>query len=65
MTERSGWEIICPDGVRRHYPYGNFGDAEFDASLYQDKPERCVGCPGGAHTVEPITFTLPAPPGIA
>ncbi len=24
----AGWEVICPDGLSRHYPYHNYGDAE-------------------------------------
>ena len=72
----SGWEIVCPDGRVRSYPYHNFGDAEFDAQLRTE--ERCQlwpepspialsqpPCPEGEHTVRPIVFTPPAPPGEA
>lgn len=62
---RPGYEIVCPDGVRRHLPYGNAGDAEFDAALYGESPVRCrhwdnardVGpCPGGKHQVVRVVF---------
>jgi hypothetical protein len=63
------FEIVCPDGHVRHFPYTNFGDAEFDAGLI-DKSGRCrfyatpneleaklPVCPGGAHTVRPVAVT--------
>lgn len=66
MKPRTGWKIVCPDGKERHYPYGNHGDAMFDASA-MDRGE-CFDeetgdvCPkGGPHTVEPHVF-VPAPP---
>ena len=59
-----GWEIVCPDGKIRHYPYTNFDDAEFDAKLaakgrcrfYLEPNELEVThgpCPGGPHGVRP------------
>lgn len=60
----SGWEIVCPDGARRHLPYHNLGDAECDGRLYStthpcehwDEGQRATKCPGGQHKVEPIVF---------
>lgn len=31
MKPRNGYVIVCPDNKKRHFPYGNLGDAEFDA----------------------------------
>lgn len=31
-----GWEVICPDGIRRHYPYHNEDDAKDHADLASD-----------------------------
>lgn len=41
----SGWEVVCPDGVKRHYPYHNLGDAKSHARLASD-PTRFAnrGC---------------------
>lgn len=61
---RHGWEIECPDGRVRHYPYTNLADAEFDARLCDDRGCRLFAqpnelekslppCPGGAHGVRP------------
>lgn len=71
---RQGWEVVCPDGRVRSYPYHNFGDAESDAQLRTE--ERCSlwpepspielsqpPCPEGKHEVRPIVFTPPVPPG--
>lgn len=64
----SGYEVICPDGKARHYPYFNEGDANFEAehiikngcSSLND-PVRTIKtvCPGGTHTVRPLVFELP------
>lgn len=35
----SPWEIVCPDGNVRHWPYSNQGDAAFDAGVYSS--HRC------------------------
>jgi len=32
----SGWEVVCPDGVKRHYPYHNLGDARAHAKRASD-----------------------------
>lgn len=64
----SGWEVVCPDGRVRHYPYHNQDDAQCDADGYSE--EGCQGhyrhpnplqlqnppCPEGPHTVRPIGF---------
>jgi hypothetical protein len=31
-----GWEVVCPDGEMRHYPYHNLGDAESHARFASD-----------------------------
>jgi hypothetical protein len=40
MAERNGicagWEVCCPDGIRRHNPYHNLGDAEAHARRASD-----------------------------
>lgn len=74
MSERVGWTRVCPDGKLRGYPYGNKGDAEFDADWYTKKGKPCTDhggdvhdppewtnppCPGGEHTVEPVAFNDP------
>ena len=57
-----GYSIQCPDGKFRHFPYHSTGDAAFDARCYSQVPEACSkhvedkSCPGGVHTVEPVTF---------
>lgn len=64
----AGWEIVCPDGRVRHYPFHNHGDAACDAESYSD--EGCgVGyplspleraqpsCPGGNHDVRAIVLS--------
>lgn len=72
----NGWEIVCPDGKARHYPYTNFDDAESDARLaerkwcqfykYPGALEREHGpCPGGKHEVRPVVFAPPSPTGEA
>lgn len=58
------WEIVCPDGLVRHYPYGNQEDAEFDAQLCDQKGCRLYPessplerlsspCSGEPHSVRP------------
>lgn len=68
-----GYEIVCPDGVVRHYPYHNKGDADCDAGLYSParhgcglrkydalKPDDPRGlCPQGDHAVRPVAFAHP------
>ena len=68
-----GWQILCPDGKERHYPYINQGDAECDAALYSERgcrsdPDMIVRhgpCPEGRHVLAPAVFTLPEAPGVA
>lgn len=77
-TTRHGYKIVCPDGKVRHYPYGNRGDADFDAKhstvkgctkterqqQYMADAIRALGlCPEGGHVVEPHMFDMPAPAG--
>ncbi len=60
----SGYEIVCPDGRVRHYPYHNEGDADCDArvhservcrTFHDDPPEwNDPPCPQGNHTVRAI-----------
>lgn len=56
------FEIVCPDGLVRHFAYMNQGDAEADAKLASDKSCRFYetkssleelhgDCPGGQHSV--------------
>lgn len=58
----SGWEIVCPDGGLRHFPYATRDDAEFDATLCAEEgcqifPEstwlepRRPTCMGGPHRI--------------
>jgi hypothetical protein len=60
----AGWEIVCPDGRVRHYPFHNMDDAEDAAdhcatrcnpykvpsALFNSLPP----CPHGAHAVRPV-----------
>ena len=32
----SGWEVVCPDGLKRHNPYHNLGDARSHAEHASD-----------------------------
>ena len=71
----NGWEIVCPDGRVRHYPYINFGDAECDAEVCERRcqmyPKRGSlerkhgACPGGKHEVRPVVFQMPPERGDA
>lgn len=74
-TALHGWKILCPDGKERHYPYINYGDAECDARIYDERGgcqpdpdilEREGPCPKvGRHDVVACVYTPPAPPGEA
>lgn len=65
------WEVVCPDGLVRDYPYHNRGDADCVAEVRSTadklKSTRCRGllgnhrCPLGTHTIRPITFCCPDP----
>lgn len=56
------WELVCPDGGVRHFPYSNKDDAEYDATLCTEEgcqifpesqslePTR-PACVGGEHRV--------------
>lgn len=63
----AGWEIVCPDGRVRHYPFHNFGDAEAMALRFSER--RCQlfkepsplelrhpPCPEGKHEVHPMVL---------
>ena len=50
------WEVVCPDKINRHYPYFNYGDAKFDAKIYDGK-EGCAG-----FYPEPSPLELENPP---
>lgn len=71
----AGYEIVCPDGRVRHYPYHNEGDAESDARTYTRKqhcrvePDDPRGwgdppCPQGEHTTRPIAMMHPQAPEV-
>lgn len=55
------FEIICPDGKARHFPYHNREDADEDAVIaakdcslgYEIPLDHGLGqCPGGTHVVQ-------------
>lgn len=62
-----GWEIVCPDGRVRSYPFHNEDDAT-GMALYKEQHRcRCwpeasrlelslPPCPEGRHRVRPIVF---------
>jgi hypothetical protein len=63
----SGWEVTCPDGRVRHWPYVSRSDAEtaclaFSAGACRahTRPSALETgqprCPGGRHTVGPTAF---------
>lgn len=64
----TGWEVVCPDGKVRHFPYHNQGDAACDADVYSSRgcrgnfrrpnvlQRRQEPCPEGRHRVRPISF---------
>lgn len=43
------WEVVCPDGLVRHLPYINRGDALCDAEVYSDE-----GCRGRSARRNPL-----------
>lgn len=70
MKHCIGYEIVCPDGRVRHFPYHNEGDATCDAECYTERrncgefagpgcpPEWSdPPCPQGEHTARPVPFT--------
>jgi hypothetical protein len=70
MTPIEGFEVVCPDGRVRHYPYHNEDDAICDAEVFAEQkcsiyPEpsplekRHPPCPEGKHTVRAIEFQDP------
>lgn len=72
MADRhAGWEVVCPDGIVRHYPYHNKDDAEAEARYFTDTKcqrfkkkspleKQHPPCPGGEHTVRATVFCCPA-----
>lgn len=78
MTLVRGYEVVCPDGKVRHFPYHNEGDAMCDAEVF-DHAGRCafeVDTPdhfrvhgpcssGPTHRVQPIVFQHPPQRGEA
>lgn len=70
MKLHEGFEVVCPDGRVRHYPYHNEGDAQCDAEVFTERkcqlyPEPSpleleqTPCPEGVHTVRAITMACP------
>ena len=49
-----GFEIVCKDKKRRHLPYWNKDDADFDAG-YFDEHGTCE-CRDAGHTIEPVAI---------
>lgn len=59
----SGWEIVCPDGRVRHYPYHNHGDAQSHAEFASDpKWFAKRGCRLGPESDE-LELSQPPCPG--
>ena len=68
MKCNAGWEILCPDGFVRDYPYHNRGNAESMADLSSKSIKKACRlypkrspielalppCPGGKHIVRAI-----------
>lgn len=63
----TGWEVTCPDGRIRHWPYVSRADAEADGCVFSAGACRShrkaaaletsqPPCPGGLHTVRPNSF---------
>jgi hypothetical protein len=52
-----GWEVVCPDGHVRNFPYSNEGDAQCDAEGYSED-----GCQGHASGQSPLERGLPPCP---
>ena len=58
----TAWEVVCPDGGVRHFPYADKSDAEYDATLCAEEgcqiypesqwlePKR-PPCSGGKHRI--------------
>ena len=60
----TAWELVCPDGGVRHFPYADKDDADYDATLCSEEgcqifPESYSleaarpPCIGGPHRVVP------------
>lgn len=63
------WQIVCPDGLVRHFPYVNDTAARYDANARTEHGCRLSAkmnkleaahppCPGGEHTIRRV----PRPP---
>ena len=68
-----GWEIVCPDGRVRHYPFHGKGDADADAEemlsrccqVWKQPSELKISqppCPEGRHTVRAVNVRGAAVP---
>lgn len=66
----TGYEVVCPDGRVRDYPYHNLGDAESTARLATKRQCRLYPepsplelsqppCPEGEHVVRVVGFQEP------
>lgn len=66
----TGYEVVCPDGRVRDYPYHNLGDAESTARLATKRQCRLYPepsplelsqppCPEGEHVVRVVVFQEP------
>ncbi len=72
----TGWEVICPDGRVRHYPYLSREQAEAEAWRF-DHACRSTGsrptaletsqppCPGGHHVARPAELLARAAARVA
>jgi hypothetical protein len=59
-TDGEGYEIVCPDGHVRHYPYHNEDDALFDAKLCDETCKNAFGKTASAQAASnharPVAF---------
>jgi hypothetical protein len=64
VASGQAWDVVCPDGLRRHPTCDNLGSAASSARFASDphwcRAHSCRGipCPGGKHRVQ---VALPAP----
>lgn len=60
-----GWEVVCPDGLVRFYPFHNEDDARSEAtalSNQEEKPPGHDGRPGCSPWLKPSDLELQHPP---
>ena len=48
-----GWEIVCPDGKVRHYPFHDEDDAKAEAMLASSQRCRLWSAPSDLETSQP------------